>query len=441
MSKQAWTAAAAALMLWSALASPSGAGGFFVPQQGTEGLGRAFAGDAAAADDATTLASNPAGMTELARPEIDAGLTTIVPAIGFSNSGSTATTPGTGGVVVPYPGGDGGQPAHATPVPYTYWVTQLVPNSLWFGLGLNAPFGDSLKYDHSWFGRYDTLDASLLTADLIPGLAFRVNDWLSLGATINFQYANAKLSSALPNTLIPGAPTPVTDGLLTLRGSGVTAGGDFGILVKPGPDTRLGLNYRSRMHSPLGGSADTQGLIGPLAVLNGEPNVTTEFDLPDIVTAGLVQRLTPHLALLAGAQFFSWSRFDAIRVVYGDMPTVALPQGYRNSYTASVGAEYQLADRWRVRGGFMFDETPTVDEFRNSAVPDANRYWAAMGLTWRASEAWSFEAAYAHVFFAGATVDLVRTFYPGSPAAGTFVIAGRSNTQINTFAFSLKRRF
>jgi long-chain fatty acid transport protein len=441
VSKQAWMAAGAALMLSSALASPSRAGGFFVPQQTTEGLGRAFAGDAAAADEATTVASNPAGMTELASPEIDVGLTTIVPAIGFSNSGSTAATPGTGGVAVPYPGNDGGQSAHATPVPYAYWVTPLAEHSLWFGLGLNAPFGLSLKYDHAWFGRYDALDASLMTADLTPGLAFRVNDWLSLGATVNFQYASAKLSSALPNTLVPGAPAAATDGLLTLRGSGVTVGGDFGILVKPGPDTRLGFNYRSRMHSTLNGSADTQGLTGPLAVLNGEPNVTTQFDLPDIVTAGLVHRLTPRLILLAGAQLFSWSRFDALRVVYGDMPTVVLPEHYRNSYTASVGAEYQLAEKWRVRGGFMFDKTPTMDEFRNTAVPDANRYWAATGLTWRASEAWSLEVAYAHLFFARATVDLARTFYPGSPTAGTFVIAGRGNPQINTFAFSVKRRF
>jgi long-chain fatty acid transport protein len=432
---------AIALVLSTWLATSSHGGGFYVPQQTTEGLGRAFAGDAAAADDASTVAANPAGMTELARPQIDAGLTTIVPSISFSNSGSTAATPGTAGVPTAYLGNNGGQPAHAIPVPYAYWVTPLVDHSLWFGVGLNAPYGLTLKYDHDWFGRYDTLDATLLTIDLTPGLAYRVDDWLSLGATINFQYADAKLSSALPNTLLPGGPTPATDGLSTLRGRGVAIGGDVGILLKPVPGTQLGLNYRSRMHSTLGGSIHTQGLTGPLAVLNGQPAVSTDLDFPDVVTAGLVHRLTPRLTLLAGAQFFSWSRFREVRVNFGDMPPVVLPQRYANSYTASIGVEYELGDNWRIRSGFQFDETPTVDQSRNTTVPDGNRYWAAMGLTWRVSDAWSLEAAYAHVFFETAEINLVRSFYPGTPAAGTVVISGRGNTQINTFAFAVKRRF
>src|SRR5215831_16166140 len=108
---------AIAVVLTTALARSGNGGAFYVPQQTTEGLGRAFAGDAAVADDASTVAANPAGMTELARPEIAAGLTTIVPDISFSNSGSTAATPGTAGVPTAYPGNNGGQPAHATPVP------------------------------------------------------------------------------------------------------------------------------------------------------------------------------------------------------------------------------------------------------------------------------------------------------------------------------------
>ena len=441
MAKQIWAASLTALALSTGLPNVSSAGAFYVPQQTTEGLGRAFAGDAAAADDATTLAANPAGMTELARPEVDVGLTTIVPDIAFSNSGSTAATPGTGGLPVAYPGDDGGQPAHATPVPYAYWVRPLVENSLWFGLGLNAPYGLSLKYDHDWFGRYDTLDATLLTADLTPGLAYRVNDWLSVGVTINFQYADAKLSSALPNTLLPGGPTPATDGLLTLRGRGVAVGGDVGILLKLAPGTQFGLNYRSRMSSALEGSIDTQGLTGPLAVLNGQPDVSTDINFPDVVTAGVVHRLTRRLTLLAGAQFFSWSRFQEIRVNYDDMPAISLPQRYVNSYTASIGVEYELGDKWRIRSGFQFDETPTVDQFRTAAVPDNNRYWAAMGVTWRVSDAWSFEAAYAHIFFEDAKINLMRDFYGGSPAAGNFVIAGLAHVQINTFAFAAKRRF
>src|SRR5262249_46164539 len=147
------------------LAAPAFAGAFFVPQQGTEGLGRAFAGDVAAAGDASTLFANPAGMTQLRQAEIQGGLTVLVPEAHFRNTGTIATTPGSGGVAVPVAGNDGAQPAHAAPVPNLFAAAPALDNQLWFGVAVTAPFGLTLQYNPSWFNRYDDLDIQLTTID------------------------------------------------------------------------------------------------------------------------------------------------------------------------------------------------------------------------------------------------------------------------------------
>src|SRR5262245_24647292 len=101
-----------------AIPEQTSAGGFYVPYESTTGLGRAFAGDAAAAVDPSTIFSNPAGMTDLSGPQILGGGTLAIPNLSFENQGSSASTPGTLGTPVPIAGGDGGNPASLEAIPY-----------------------------------------------------------------------------------------------------------------------------------------------------------------------------------------------------------------------------------------------------------------------------------------------------------------------------------
>ena len=81
------TAAAAGGALM-AVCQGAGAAGFAIIEQGVSGLGNAFAGIAASAEDATTVFFNPAGMTRLEGNLITAGSHVVIPSATFRDSGS-----------------------------------------------------------------------------------------------------------------------------------------------------------------------------------------------------------------------------------------------------------------------------------------------------------------------------------------------------------------
>ena len=131
------------------------------------GLGRAFAGSVAAADDPSTIFYNPAGLTRLFEGDQDgfgfigsSGANLIIPRSKLNNQGSTAATPATGGAAIPYPGENAKDPADPAVVPNLYVAQRLYQNRLAVGLGVTEPFGLSGKYDNDWFGRYDSMNRS-----------------------------------------------------------------------------------------------------------------------------------------------------------------------------------------------------------------------------------------------------------------------------------------
>ena len=94
---------AVALALGGA-ASNAMAGGFAIGTQSGSGTGNAFAGGAAAADDASVAWSNPAAMTLIPGKQIAGALHVVNPSFKFQNTASTATgLPGADA-----DGGDGG---------------------------------------------------------------------------------------------------------------------------------------------------------------------------------------------------------------------------------------------------------------------------------------------------------------------------------------------
>lgn len=170
------------------------AAGFYIKEQSVTGLGRAFAGESAVSEDASTIFFNPAGMTRLQGPEASAGVHLLVPRADLENRGSSSSSPaGT----LPIGGSDGGNPYDPTPVPNAYFAYPVMGRDLWVGLGVSAPFGLANKYDANWFGRYDSIETDLLTINIAPSVAYKVLDWVSIGGGIDIQYADAKLVNAV----------------------------------------------------------------------------------------------------------------------------------------------------------------------------------------------------------------------------------------------------
>src|SRR5215469_13532544 len=165
------TIAAAILLL---LSKPAWGAGISLYETGAPDLGTASAGRAAMAADASTAASNPAGMTLLDRSQLLGAGGALLPSINFDAAPQTTTS-----------GGSGGNAGVFMPIGSFFYVHRL-SDRLRLGMTFFSDFGLGGDYGKEWVGRYYVTEEALVTAKLNPSLAYRVNDWLSVGAGFSF---------------------------------------------------------------------------------------------------------------------------------------------------------------------------------------------------------------------------------------------------------------
>lgn len=413
------------------------AAGFYVTPKGAAGVGLAGVGTTVLAQDGSTLFSNPAGVTQLKGAFLQVGFDTIKSSVKISNQGSTAAMPGTLGAPVPYTGGSG-TAGDWTPVPNVYAASPLLNKDLWFALAVTSPFGLKLDYPSDWFGRYDSTENQLTTLDIAPTVAYRINDLWSIGAGVDFQYADAKLVSALPNTLNPGGPTATTDGTSRATGHDWSVGFNAGALFHSDA-TRIGVHYRSKIDHTLEGTTSISGLVGPLAGANGHFATSVDLNLPEILSLGIAQEVCAGLTLLGEFQWFGWNRFKEIRFKFTNgNPDIVRSQNYRNAIAIGFGAQYKWSDRWIVRSGVRYEQTPTVDGFRTTGVPDSNVTLVGVGGTYTVNDRLAIDIGYFHAFFQHAVIDLSQSFFAGTPAAGTVNVRGNTDNSGDVLSVALR---
>ena len=158
---------------------------FALAEQNVMGLGNAFAGAGATAEDANTVWFNPAGLARLNFTQFEVAIHLITPSAKFSDQGSHAA------LAQPL-GGTGGDAGGTAVVPNLYASMALSPD--WhIGIGLNAPFGLKTEYDNGWLGRYQALKSEIKTININPAVGWRATKDFWLGAGADYQQFKATL--------------------------------------------------------------------------------------------------------------------------------------------------------------------------------------------------------------------------------------------------------
>jgi long-chain fatty acid transport protein len=391
--KRSNAATAAVVAALVSFAGSSAAGGFAIGVQSGSATGNAVAGGAAVAEDASVVWSNPAGMTHLKQSrQLTTALHIFKPSFKFENIGSTGVfaAPGTG------EGRDGGDWAY---VP-TAFLTTPITNDLRFGFGITAPFGLTTSYDQGWRGQLLALKSKIMTVNLNPALAYRVNDIVSVGAGVNVQWIRAELSSSTGSPVLRNIDLDADD---------IGYGFNLGVTVQPTTSTRIGASYRSQIKYSLDGRATFSGPGGPL--VNGD--VTADLRLPDSASLSAFHEIGKW-ELLADATWTGWDTLQQLVVTRSSTSAggaaagstlATLPFQWKNTWRFAVGANYKLNEQVKIRGGVARDNTPTNDTARTPRLPDQDRTWIAAGLQYRLSRAGVLEVGYAHEFLADPRVN------------------------------------
>ena len=140
------------------------------------------------------------------------------------------------------------------PVPNFYYSHEY-SDRLWFGVGVNAPFGLKTDYDSNWVGRYHADKSELLTININPSVAFRIDEHASIGFGISAMYGDAVTWTNWINGGLFDGPPPCDNDLFgSVKGDDWGFGFNAGIILEPSPQTRLGLHYRSKVNLELEGN-------------------------------------------------------------------------------------------------------------------------------------------------------------------------------------------
>jgi long-chain fatty acid transport protein len=401
--------AAAALL---AGASAARGAGFAIIEQSVRNLGNAFAGATADPEDTAAIYWNAAGIAFQAGTHVSVGAHAILPSFEFDGASSYPLFGN-----LPVSGNEGGDAGVDSYVPNFYLVHQI-NERINVGLGLHAPFGLAVEYDDGWVGRYHALKTELITLNINPTVAWKVNDRLALGAGVSAQYAEAEMSQAIDfGTILAsqgaGTAPGSLDGKATLEGDDWAYGFNLGVLYACENGRRLGLAYRSAIDHELEGDAsfDTPDPARPLQAMGlfRDTGGAADLRLPDTVTAGIYQPVGGSLALLADVAWTQWSRFDELRVRYGsNQPDSVTEENWDDSFRYAVGLNYFVDPQWTLRCGLAYDETPVPDkEHRTPRIPDADRRWVTAGFGYRATENVSLDFGYVHLFFNDSEIEQI----------------------------------
>ncbi len=377
---------------------------------------RARAGGAAAAEDATTTFTNPAGLVRLAKQQWVVTGHYYLPSAEFRDTG---TIDGIGNAIS---GGDGGDGGVEAAVPNAFYARPL--SSDWtMGVALAAPFGLGTKYESNWVGRYHSIEAGIETMAINPGVGFNMGDGWSVGAGVTLQYAKATMSSALDfgaiclNALDPatcaglGMPAPQSaDGMVVMEGDDWGHGINVGLLWS-GENTRFGLSYRSKVEHTLDGDATFTTPAGAAAFqpMFVDTGMQLAMTLPEILSVSVYHQWSSRLAVMADITGTRWSRIERFEFQYDNpaQPTQTVDKDWEDTWRLAVGADYQWRARWKLQGGVAFEQSALPDRTFDPSIPVADAIWLVAGAEYSPSDKMSLGFGWTHIVFEDRTVNHV----------------------------------
>jgi long-chain fatty acid transport protein len=334
------------------------------------GMGTAFT---AVADDPSTIAVNPAGLTQITGTEVYGGTTFIIPSTEYtSTTGKTEET--TFQVFFP---------------PHLYVSSDIGLKDLRVGIGIFSPFGvGGRKWDGDGLTRYSSVKNTIATVSINPTIAYQVLPSLSIGFGVNYMLSKMEAEKKINQSALSAG-----DGRLSMDGLGDGWGYDVGILFIPDKRISLGLAYRSRIKITHKGDMHFNHIAPQLQPLFGGSQFKTDIEtpstFPDIVSAGIAYRPTDKLTVALAVEKVGWSSFKNAEIDFEkEVPQAGFtdsstPLDWKDSWVLEVGAEYKANERLSLRGGYVHVPTPVPEKTLDAANPDSNQHNFCVGFGYK----------------------------------------------------------
>lgn len=259
------------------------------------------------------------------------------------------------------------------------------------GVGVYTPFGNSLKWDDNWTGRYLVQSISLESIFIQPTISYELDDVISVGAGFVYAVGKVDIDKAIPVQDMYGS-----EGSAQLSGNAQGIGFNVGVHIKPSKMVDIGLSYRSGVKMKVN-DGDAEFSVAKSVMANfPNTNFSSELPLPGILTGGVAIKPSTALTLQADLVLAFWHSYDSLKFDFVNN-TDALqdthdPRKYRNTLAFRAGANYAATDWLDVMVGGAYDPTPSRTNLVSPDAVDADRINLSCGLSVKPADGLSISA-------------------------------------------------
>lgn len=313
---------------------------------GTEDAALAGAGQAARAQDASTIVTNPAGMTRLPDHMFTGGLQAMDGDISYDlDNASGRKSPGN--VMNLFPNASA-------------FYSQKVNDRLYAGVGLYGNYGLGIDFGN-WAGDRLIKKSTMVAMTLSPSLAYKLSDRVSVGGSVNLNYGFLSLTRNVDDTDVKEKDH---DWVMSYR---------LGLLMALTDQTRAGITWNSKADYDF--NIDAKARFPNLPNVEYELPISAQVRAPQQIMFSLVHDISQTWSIMGDLGWQDWSQFGSPQITVAGQQT-AHKNRLKDSWHAALGLQYRPTEQWRINAGVAFDSTvyesqndvalslPTGDEWR-----------------------------------------------------------------------------
>ncbi|MDA5317355.1 outer membrane protein transport protein [Vibrio cholerae] len=375
------------------------AAGFQLAEYSATGLGRAYAGEAAMAGNASAQWRNPAMLTYLEGTQVSAGAIYVNPNVDVEG---TVTHQQLGKTHA-----SSNDFAHDAVIPNFYLSHQLNEQvALGFALGTNYGMETDLgtEFAASHFGN----QASVISKEANLNIAYQILPQLSIGGGVRYVMGEGHFGATAPaKNLIRH---PVTNNVMTLpkgttlkymEGEDNSWGWQVGSAWQINQDHRVGFAYKSEVVMDFEGHAEgvSYGSYKP-----GMMSVT----LPATAELASFHQLNDQWAIHASINWTDWSSFKELTAVFPEKSDLIKSENWEDNYRFALGTTYQYDAKLALRAGVAYDTSAVDDKNRTATIPETDRTWVSVGSSYVATPQLTLDAGFTYIFAKDATINEPR---------------------------------
>ncbi|CAH5378695.1 long-chain fatty acid transporter FadL [Enterobacter sichuanensis] len=383
--------------------------GFQLNEFSSSGLGRAYSGEGAIADDAGNASRNPALIMMFDRPTFSAGAIFVDPGVDITGRSPTGASLNSDNI------------APTAWVPNLHFVAPINDQFGW-GASVTSNYGLATEFGDNYAAGAYGGKTDLETLNLNLSGAYRLDSHWSFGVGFDAVYAKAKIeryagdlgkivagSGALPPPLAQQvAGIPADTQIAYLKGDEWGFGWNAGILYELDKNNRYGFTYRSEVKIDFDGdyksslpSAYNQ-ILGNFGLPLGTNGSTTggslSLHLPEMWELSGYNRVAPQWAIHYSLTYTSWSQFQELKATNSKGDTLFYKdESFRDAYRIALGTTYYMDDNWTFRTGIAFDDSPVPADKRSISIPDQDRFWLSAGATYAFNKDASIDAGISYM--------------------------------------------